>query len=71
MSRVSGYRRFLGFMMKSSAASFGLGVLALCCSRGFGPCGPADIQGALGFLACLLGMTGSVIFFVPFVMELD
>ena len=71
MSRVSGYRKFLGFMMKSSVASFGLGVLALCFSRGFGPCGPTDIQGALGFLACLLGMAGGLIFFVPFVMELD
>ncbi len=68
MNKVSGYRKFMAFMMKSSLASFGLGILALSCSRGFGPCGPSDISGALGFLACLLGMAGGLVFFVPFVL---
>ncbi len=68
MGNVSGYSKFMGFMMKCSAASFGIGFLALLFSRGFGPCGPTDIQGAFGFLACLLGMAGGMVFFVPYLL---
>ena len=68
MHPVSGYRKFLGFMMKSSIASFAVGLLALSFSRGFGPCGPSDINGAFGFLACLLGIAGGFIFTIPFVL---
>ncbi len=68
MRTVSGYRKFLGFMMKSSLASFAIGVFAMSFSRGFGPCGPSDVSGAIGFLACFAGMAGGLVFFVPFAL---
>lgn len=71
MSEVSGYCKFIGFKMKSSGASFGLGLLAICCSPGFGPCGPTDIFGAFALLACVLGIAGWLVFLVTFLFATD